>query len=328
MRRVAVALVAPLAVTAMFLAGCGSSGSSTPTNANAAVKISGAAGKAPDIKIPSTKPSGKLVTKTLIKGNGPVLLASDSYLANFELYRWRGKAHTLLYSSYGSTTTPGTPEVLPVAIGLTGLQTAMSGQHVGSRVLAVLPPKYGYGASGNSQIHVKPTDTLVWVIDVLQAFTQGEGATGKQLSNGGGSLPKVTANAQTGPVITIPKASPPSKLVVKTLIKGTGAPVKSGQAIVVRYVGSIWRTGKVFNDDWPTATQPTSPPNVFVLGQLIPAWNTGLVGVPVGSRVMLVVPPAEGYGKTGQPSAGIKSTDTLVFVIDILASATSTATSS
>ena len=47
--------------------------------------------------------------------------------------------------------------------------------------------------------------------------------------------------------------------------------------------------------------------------------NTGLVGVPVGSRVMLVVPPKEGYGKTGQKSAGIKGTDTLVFVIDILA---------
>ena len=97
---------------------------------------------------------------------------------------------------------------------------------------------------------------------------------------------------------------------------------------MVRYVGSIWRTGKVFNDDWPTTSQPTSPPNVFVLGQLIPAWNTGLVGVPVGSRVMLVVPPAEGYGKTGQSSAGIKSTDTLVFVIDILATANGTTTSS
>jgi peptidylprolyl isomerase len=323
MRRVAVAIVAPLAVTAMFLAGCGSSGSSTPTNANAAVKISGAAGKAPDIKIPSTKPTGKLVTKTLIKGSGPILLASDSYLANFELYVWRGKTHKLLYSSYKTT-----PEVLPVTIGLTGLQTAISGQHVGSRVLAVLPPKYGYGATGNSQIGVKPTDTLVWVIDVLQAFTQGQSATGKQVTNGGGSLPKITANAQTGPVITIPKSAPPSKLVVTTLIKGTGAPVKAGQAIVVRYVGSIWRTGKVFNDDWPTTSQPTSPPNVFVLGQLIPAWNTGLVGVPVGSRVMLVVPPAEGYGKTGQSSAGIKSTDTLVFVIDILATANGTTTSS
>ena len=87
---------------------------------------------------------------------------------------------------------------------------------------------------------------------------------------------------------------------------------------MVRYVGSIWRTGKVFNSNWPSATQPSVPPNVFTLGQLIPAWNTGLVGVPVGSRVMLVVPPSEGYGKKGNTQAGIKGTDTLVFVLDIL----------
>ena len=94
--------------------------------------------------------------------------------------------------------------------------------------------------------------------------------------------------------------------------------MKAGASIVVRYVASIWRTGKVFNDNWPTTQSPTSPPSVFQLGKLIPAWNTGLVGVPVGSRVMLVVPPAEGYGKAGQKSVGITGTDTLVFVIDIL----------
>ncbi len=322
MRRMAVALLAPIAITSALLAGCGSS-SSTPGagvagGANGAVKVTGAAGTTPTVVIPAASPSASLVTKTLVMGSGPVLASSDSYLANFQVYIWRGKTHKLVFSSYSST-----PEVLPVTMGLSGLQKAMSGQHVGSRVLAVLPPKYGYGSQGNSQIGVQPNDTLVWEIDVLQAFTANQAATGKQITNGGGTLPKVSVGATGGPTIAIPKSAPPSKLVVKTLIKGTGAPVKSGQAIVVRYVGSIWRTGKVFNDNWPTVQSPTLPPNVFVLGQLIPAWNTGLVGLPVGSRVMLVVPPAEGYGKTGQSSAGIKATDTLVFVIDILATANS-----
>ncbi len=40
--------------------------------------------------------------------------------------------------------------------------------------------------------------------------------------------------------------------------------------------------------------------------------------MPVGSRVLLVIPPADGYGKAGNSSAGIKGTDTLVFVVDIL----------
>ncbi len=316
MRRVAVALLLPIAVITA-LAGCGGSASTTPTNINAAVKISGAAGKPPTVSIPASKPSNGLVTKTLAAGSGPVIPSTDSILTNFEVFLWRGKTHKLLFSSYSST-----PEVLPVKIGLTGLQTALSSARVGSRVMAVLPPKYGYGPQGNSQIGVKPTDTLVWVVDVLQAFGPTQSATGQHLSDGGGSLPKITATLGSSPQIAVPKSAPPAKLVVKTLIKGTGAPVKTGESIVVRYVASIWRTGKVFNDNWPSLSQPTTPPNVFTLGQLIPAWNTGLVGVPVGSRVMLVVPPAEGYGKTGQASAGIKATDTLVFVIDILSTAT------
>ncbi|HXP20173.1 MAG TPA: FKBP-type peptidyl-prolyl cis-trans isomerase [Streptosporangiaceae bacterium] len=309
----AAALLAPLAVTAA-LAGCGSQ---TPASPNASVTVTGPVGKTPTVRIPAAKASSGLVTKTLVKGHGPVLAAGDSYLANFNVYDWHGTTHKLLFSSFTST-----PEVLPLQMGLSGLQQALSGQRVGSRVLAVLPPKYGYGAHGNPQIGVAPTDTMVWVVDLIQAFSPTAHATGKQLSNGGGKLPTIKVAAAGGsPTITVPKSAPPGKLVVSTLIKGTGAPVKSGQTIIVRYVGSIWRTGQVFNNNWPSASSPTAPPNAFVLGQLIPGWNTGLVGVPVGSRVMLVVPPAEGYGKNGQKSAGIKPTDTLVFVVDILATA-------
>jgi peptidylprolyl isomerase len=312
MRRLTAALLAaPLAATAA-LAGCSSSPSAASSNES--VRVTGTEGKAPAVHIPPRKASTALVTKTLVKGHGAKLVAGDSYLANFDVYLWRGKTNKLLFSSFTST-----PEVLPVTMGLTGLQKALTGERVGARVLAVLPPKFGYGPQGNSQIGVQPNDTLVWVVDLLHAFPPNAMASGKRLGSGGGSLPLVSAGTGGVPQISVPKSSPPGKLVVKTLIKGTGAPVEAKQSIVVRYVGSIWRTGKVFNSNWPSATQPTVPPSVFTLGQLIPAWNTGLVGIPTGSRVMLVVPPSEGYGKKGNVQAGIKGTDTLVFVLDILA---------
>jgi peptidylprolyl isomerase len=312
MRRLTAALLAaPLAATAA-LAGCSSS--SAPAGSNESVKVTGTEGKAPTVKIPPRKADTALVTKTVVKGHGAKLIAGDSYLANFDVYLWRGKTNKLLFSSFTST-----PEVLPVTMGLTGLQKALTGERVGARVLAVLPPKFGYGPQGNSQIGVKPDDTLVWVVDLLHAFPPNASASGKQITNGGGSLPTVSLGTGGVPQISVPKASPPAKLIVKTLVKGAGAPLKAKQSIVVRYIGSIWRNGKVFNSNWPSATQPSVPPSVFTLGQLIPAWNTGLVGIPVGSRVMLVVPPSEGYGKKGNSQAGIKGTDTLVFVLDILA---------
>jgi len=92
--------------------------------------------------------------------------------------------------------------------------------------------------------------------------------------------------------------------------------VKSGQNLAVQYTGVIWRTGKVFDSSW-SRNQPFT--TVIGKGQVIKGWDTGLVGQTVGSRVLLVVPPAQGYGTAGASQAGIKGTDTLVFVVDILA---------
>jgi peptidylprolyl isomerase len=84
-----------------------------------------------------------------------------------------------------------------------------------------------------------------------------------------------------------------------------------GQTLITQYVGLNWRTGKAFDSSWarkqPFGFQLDAKP-----AQIIPAWDKGLIGVPVGSRVMLIVPPAQGYGKTGNTQAGIKGTDTLV----------------
>ena len=55
---------------------------------------------------------------------------------------------------------------------------------------------------------------------------------------------------------------------------------------------------------------------------MIPGWNKGLVGQTVGSRVLLVIPPSDAYGSAGQWQAGIKGTDTLVFVVDIIGAVT------
>jgi len=294
------------------LAGCSSGG--TPVSANQGVTVSGPVGKTPVVHIPARPASSDLVTKTLAPGHGAVLASTDSYLANFSIYLWHGSAHRLLYSTYTAT-----PQVLPVALGISGVDRAMAGQRTGGRVLAVVPPKDGYGTAGNPQGGVGPNDTLVWVIDPIQTFAKTASASGSHVSNGGGRLPTVSAQPGLMPAVTIPKTAPPAGLTVTTLIKGPGPAVRAGQVVVVKYVGVIWRSKQIFDENWPSSARPHSIPAVFRLGQVIAGWNTGLVGVPVGSRVMLVIPPAEGYGKKGQPQAGIHGTDTLVFVVDVLA---------
>jgi FKBP-type peptidyl-prolyl cis-trans isomerase len=315
MRRIAAAVLLPLAACAV-LAGCGSS----PSSPNAAVTVAGSFGKTPHVIIPTEKASANLVVSTPIQGSGATLKSGDSPLADVALYKWSGTKHSLLYSTF----TTG-PQIIPAQLGLKGLTTALKDARLGSRVVAVLPPNYAYGSAGESQLGVKGTDTLVWVIDLLQQYSGSQSASGTQVSNGGTSgLPTVTAKAAgQAPAITIPKSSPPTGLSVTTLIKGSGPKLAKGDTVVAQYVGAIWRTGSVFASSWPSSQQPDGQLFGFQIGgNVIAGFSTGLTGVPVGSRVMLVIPPSLGYGPAGgNANAGIQKDDTLVFVVDVLGSA-------
>jgi peptidylprolyl isomerase len=309
MRRIAVMLTLPL-LAAGVLAGCGSSHGTTPSAP--AVSVSGSFGKAPVVTIPAKKAGASLTVKTLVKGNGPALTKTDAFVGNYAIYLWSGTSHKLLQSTF----TTKSPTLFAGTL-LPGLETALIGKSMGSRVLAVIPPKDGFGTKGNAQAGIKGTDTLVFVVDMIKNFASNASATGKQVSSGGGSLPKVSAAAGSQPKITMPSSNPPSKLTVKTLNEGDGPAIAKGDTLVVQYVGAIWRNGTVFDASWQHG-QPFG----FTIGaspsQVIPGWDKGLVGVKVGSRVMLVIPPVDGYGKSGNPQAKIKGTDTLVFVVDVL----------
>jgi FKBP-type peptidyl-prolyl cis-trans isomerase len=309
MRRIVALFVLPL-IAGLALAGCGSS---APPSASAAVTAKGSFGASPSVTIPKQKPASTLAVKTLIEGNGATIKKSDLVLVNYTIYVWSGTTNKLLGSTYSSS-----PQVLPATV-LPGIQTAVTGKKLGSRVLAVIPPKQGYGSSGNSQLGVTGTDTLVFVMDLLKKYPSGTvSASGAQVSSGGGSLPTVTVARGSAPKVTIPKGvTAPTTLVTKTLIKGSGPVVAKGQDVVVQYTGVNWRTGQVFDSSWQRS-QPFSFKIGATPSQVIPGWDKGLAGQTVGSRVLLVIPPSDGYGSAGQSQAGIKGTDTLVFVVDII----------
>lgn len=307
MRRIA-ALAAPLAIMATLLAGCGSSAPA------ADVKVTGSFGHNPAVKFPSVQPGKHLVVKTVVKGNGPQLGGNDEFVGNYVGYIWSGKKASLKVDTF----TQSTPSLFPPGTQLlAGLRKALIGQRAGSRVLAVIPPADGYGSQGNPQGGVKGTDTLVFVIDLIKTYTASSSAGGQQVSHGGGVLPAVSSAQGTAPTVTIPAGNPPKNLVERTLIEGSGPAVTKGQLVVAQYIGVIWASKKTFDSSWKHGA-PFGFTIAATPSQVIPGWDKGLVGQKVGSRVLLVLPPADGYGTTGNTQAGIKGTDTLVFVVDIL----------
>ncbi|MFF0104024.1 FKBP-type peptidyl-prolyl cis-trans isomerase [Streptomyces hirsutus] len=131
-----------------------------------------------------------------------------------------------------------------------------------------------------------------------------------------GPLPAITAGVKFGEKPTVAKGSgdPSKDLAVKTVIAGGGRAIAENDFVVAHYLGQVWSTAKVFDNSYdrkaPLAIQ-------LAQGSIIDGWRYGLTGKKAGSRVEMAIPPAWGYGSQGNEQAGIKGTDTLVFVVDV-----------
>jgi peptidylprolyl isomerase len=121
-------------------------------------------------------------------------------------------------------------------------------------------------------------------------------------------------DTSTKPKITVPKGDPPSGLEIKDLKVGDGPVARTGNNVTVQYVGVSYSNGKQFDASWDTGQPFTFP---LGGGQVIPGWDQGVVGMQVGGRRRLIIPPELGYGEAGYPP-DIKPNETLIFVIDLL----------
>jgi peptidylprolyl isomerase len=119
----------------------------------------------------------------------------------------------------------------------------------------------------------------------------------------------------TEPEVLAPGGAPPKKLETKDLIAGSGAEAKAGDRISVQYSGANFKTGEEFDSSWSRNAEPFT----FTLGagEVIAGWDQGIVGMKVGGRRELIIPPELGYGASGSPPV-IPPNETLVFVVDLL----------
>ena len=131
------------------------------------------------------------------------------------------------------------------------------------------------------------------------------------------ATPNVTVSGRIGatPAVSIPAKAAGRSLTVKTLVHGSGPTLAKGDAFIGNYAVYIW-SGT--SHRLVQSTFASKSPQPLLAGQLLPGLRQALVGQKMGSRVLAVIPPADGYGKNGQAQAGIKGTDTLVFVVDIV----------
>lgn len=322
MRIRALAPVAVLALAALALAGCSAaapkSSSSATAKANAcapaadgpvadSIKISGGAKGEPTVGFSSPLKVDSTQRRVVTQGSGKATKTGDVLDLDFAVYNGTtGKA---------ATSTGFTGQTVPVAADasktLPGLVKIIDCARIGSRIVGVLPPKDAFGPNGNSQFGIGAKDTVVFVVDVVGALP--DHATGAMQPAPDG-FPTVKDAANGRPTVTFAKdATAPAQTMVGLLKLGTGATVASGDTVYLQYQGINFRTKKIFQESWKTGPVALSTTGV------IPGFAKAIVGQKVGSQVIVMIPPADGYQSAGSPQVGIKGTDSLVFVIDILA---------
>lgn len=194
------------------------------------------------------------------------------------------------------------PEWLRKIVSTTGVNQR-------SVIIAELAEVYGEGVG--EQVGMSDSAPLVIVDDVLAVVPNKANGTDQDLPAGFPTV-KLAKNGQ--PTITLPEGDAPGELMIAATKVGDGATVAAGDDVVVQYQGTIWRTGEVFNQSWGSRI-----PASFNTEAVVPGFKSALVGQTVGSQVVVIIPPDQGYGSGGNSNAGIEGTDTLVFVVDILA---------
>ena len=125
----------------------------------------------------------------------------------------------------------------------------------------------------------------------------------------------VTGDPGTEPKVEIATPFDVTQTEVVVRAEGDGDVVPEGASVTVNYVGFNGRTGKVFDSSWAGGGKPVS----FSLANVIPGFSKAIAGQPAGSQIVVAVAPDDGYGPGGgNPDAGIKAEDTIVFVLDIV----------
>jgi peptidylprolyl isomerase len=320
--RLLAAAVLPL--VAAGLVGCTGGGEPAPSDGTA----SGTATAAPRDCLPSgsasesVQVSGDVGTQPTIALSGPVDVSSSQQTvvtAGTGERTGTGDVVRVAITVFDATTgdlvnsagyESGTGEQLTISADyyVPGLEGALLCAQAGGRTVTV-------ASAADMQPSTEGTDppnaAAVIVVDTFAVVPTRATGADQEAQPG---FPSVELADDGRPTVTLPEGDPPTDLQVEVLKLGDGPVVPDPANVTVQYQGVNWRTGEVFDESWGSGTLAT-----FSTQQVVSGFASAMIGQTVGSQVLVVVPPAEGYGEAGQASAGIEPGDTLVFVIDVLA---------
>lgn len=301
------AALSAAALTAILLAGCSGApdGSGTPTpdassatdlcsvaapegDVASSVTVSGEVGQSATAEFEAPLEIESAERAIAVEGDGAEIQDGDyvSYaLAVFDAT----SGESLQSGGFGGAALPA----MPITIG-SGADQFFGCAAEGSRIVMTVPD------TGNG--------SLVYVIDVLGVTPADAWCAATEP---GADFPTVEFSAEGVPTITIPATEPPAEVQLEVLEEGDGDVVEPGDTVTVNYTGMKWSDSTVFDSSWDRGE-----PAEFQTTGVVAGFQRALEGQTVGSKVLVSMPPACGYGE--DPAGHELGGQTLVFVVDIL----------
>lgn len=299
MRRLPAA-VAALGLVSVALVGCSSVQTSTcdrqtvPGNLANLISVSGEGESVPDVSVPTPFTSDGLRYADFVTGEGTQVVDANQ-LVDIGITLVDGETgRTLVTQGYDGEAAVGTVALWDSSVP--GLADALLCAGEGSRIVVSFSPEQLADAV---PVAKAGGGSVVAVVDLQKVYLSA--ANGADQFNESHGLPSVVRDPAGRPGITIPDAAAPTEPVVQVLKKGEGPALAPGDVARLNFLSVDWVTERVSQTTWGDSPQPlpiTEGEDVIV---------NALIGQPVGSQLMIIVPNGEGA------EAGAD-----VYVIDIL----------
>jgi len=334
--RTAPALLSALAVAAVVvtsLVGCSASSSSSASasctpyyasgSASSTVKVSGVKTAAATATFPTPLVATTPQVSQNNAGTGAKIQAGDQ--VDFEYTVFDAKTGESLgssgYGASGSTTPRVGVDAKLKSVSTYALTRSLQCATTGERYTLVTTAKAGFGAGALSQNGISDSAVLVIVVSVGDHFPGKSTGTNLLPQDG---LPSVITAVSGQPGIVLQEQTVPKGFRLETVKAGSGATVKKNQTVHLKYTGWTWPT--VAGDKPVTWDQQTWDADQAIDlkvastddgGQLPPGMYKAIVGAKVGSQVLVVIPPKDGF-PSGSAPTGVDAKSTLIMVIDVL----------
>ena len=295
------AVLTAAGLVALTLTGCSATGAPSCERDVSAerlaslVDVSGAVGEQPDVTIPTPFHASGAEVSDVAVGDGTTIVSDWQDLVMGITVVDGDSGEVLIQQGYQGLDSVTTVSTWTGAIP--ALEDALHCATQGSRILVGLDADE-LGDAGVA-LGVSDGASALFVIDLRKVYLAA--ADGADQYNAGFGLPAVVRAPDGQPGVVIPDVPAPTEPVVEVLKRGEGAVTTDADSIRINYTSVSWQTREIGGTSWGSA------PYQYDLSAFTDPLTKALIGQPVGSQLLVVLPPAEG-----------QDADTQVFVIDIL----------